>query len=374
MKKKILMMFFIGCLALTACGEDKEAVSDNTVEEIETESEAEDSTPITDKTIEEKGIEYFVTLNDYKGIELTKKLYDVTDKDVEEEIQYELAYVPLEITDPEATVTMGDVVNISYEGKIGGEVFDGGSTDSYDLIIGSETFIDDFEDQLVGLKAGETGEVNVTFPDDYNAEELQGKDVVFTVTINSISRFLEEPTEEWLIANTSYTTVDEYREEIRSNLEQSNESTSLYTLWDDAWTAVFSTAKFNEYPQDVLDECLEQQRISYESGAEMYGMEYDAFLETLGVTEDDLLAEAKNMVQTVLILEYICTMEGISEDSETYQTILSKLLAESGYENEDTALEDGVSEWSMDFMTRYMCVIEFVVDNAVVTEEKVTES
>lgn len=384
MKKKILMLLLVGCLALTACGDDKESTSDeNASEETETEETAEepgaesdeseeDTTPVTDKTIEEEGIEYFMALGEYKGLELTKMLYEVTDEDVENEIQYNLAYAPLEVTDPEATVAVGDVVNISYEGKVDGEVFDGGSSDSYDLTIGSGTFIDDFEDQLVGLKVGETGEVNVTFPDDYSAEEMQGKDAVFTVTINSISQILEQPTEEWLTANTSYTTVDEYREGVRAYLEETNTQTSESNLMDDAWTAVFSTARFNEYPQDVLDECLEQQQLSYEAYAEMYGMEYDAFMEATGITEDDLLAAAKNSVQNVLTIEYICSKENMGEDSETYQNKLSELLTESGFEDVDAALEAGVSEWNIDFVTKYNCVMDFILDNAVITEETVT--
>lgn len=375
MKKRIWMMLLAaGCLALTACGEDKK-VSDETVsEESDTEETAEekDTTPVTDKTIEAEGIEYFMALGEYKGISLTKTLYEVTDTDVENEILYELAYAPLEVTDPEATVAVGDVVNIAFEGSIDGELFEGGSSDSYDLTIGSGSFIDDFEDQLVGLKTGETEEVNATFPDDYWSEDLQGKEAVFVVTINSISRILEEPTAEWLAANTSYTTVDEYREGVKYYLEQSNATTSENNLWDDAWTAVFSTARFNEYPQDVLDECLEQQKLSYESYAAMYGMTYDDFMEATGITEDDLLEASKNTVQQALTIEYICSKEGITEDSDTYQEKLSELLENSGYADVDTAIEDGVPEWNIRFVTKYHCVINFILDNAVITEETVT--
>lgn len=384
MKKKILMMLLMGCLALTACGKDKEEASDKnasgetdteeSAEEpgAETEEEEEDTTPITDKTIEAEGIEYFMALGEYKGLKLTKMLYEVTDTDVENEIQANLAYAPFETTDPEATVAMGDMVNIAFEGKVDGELFGGGSSDSYDLTIGSGRFIDDFEDQLVGLKVGETSEVNVTFPEDYQEEEMQGKDAVFTVTINSIRQVLEEPTEEWLTANTSYTTVDEYREGVRTYLEEMNTQTSESNLWDDAWTAVFSTARFNEYPQDVLDECLEQQKLSCESYAAKYGMDYDTFIETSGFTEDDLLADAKDAVRNVLIIEYICSKEDMGEDSEAYQNKLSELLTESGFEDVDAAIEAGVSEWNIDFVTKYNCVMDFILDHAVVTEETVT--
>ena len=386
MKKKLFMLLLAGCMVLGACGKKEETSSDaasteQKAEETGTEEEGpgseseeeEDTTPISDKTIEEEGIDYFMALGEYKGIKLTKLLYEVTENDIDNQIQTELSITPLELTDPEATVALGDVVNIKFEGKVDGEVFDGGSADSYDLTIGSGSFIDDFEDQLIGWKTGETGEVNVTFPEDYqNNTELQGKDAVFTVTINKIGRILDEPTEEWLTANTAYKTVDEYRAGVQSQIEENNAATSENMLWDDAWTAVADTARFNEYPQDLMDECMGQQRASYESYAAMYGMEYDDFMEAMGITEDDLTAAAKNMVRNALIMEYICIKEAMTEDSETYQEQLKELLSESSYESKEDALADGIPEWNIDFVTKYNCVMNFIIDHAELTEETVT--
>lgn len=353
MKKRILMLMLVGCMAFAACGEkEEETTSEDTVSEESPgseEEEEEDTTPVSEKTAEEKGIDYFMSLGEYKGLELTKNVYDVTDADVDSFVANALGSYPVDGT----AVEMEDTVNITYEGKIDGETFDGGSSDSYDLTIGSGTFIDDFEDQLVGMTVGETGEVEVTFPDDYSSEDLQGKDAVFTVTINSISHYLDEPTDEWVAENTDYETVDEYRTWVLSYLEDYYADLAESELFESAWNLVYETATFKEYAKDIMEDCQADQKESYEYYAEMNGMEYDEFMESMGISEDDLLQEAKSNVQIVMIVEYIADKEEIDADSDVYQDKLSELLTESGYADEEAALEDGISEWNMDFVTKY---------------------
>lgn len=372
MKKRILMLMLVGCMAFAACGEkEEETTSEDTVSEESPgseEEEEEDTTPVSEKTEEEKGIDYFMSLGEYKGLELTKNVYDVTDADVDSFVANALGSYPVDGT----AVEMEDTVNITYEGKIDGETFDGGSSDSYDLTIGSGTFIDDFEDQLVGMTVGETGEVEVTFPDDYSSEDLQGKDAVFTVTINSISHYLDEPTDEWVAENTDYETVDEYRTWVLSYLEDYYADLAESELFESAWNLVYETATFKEYAKDIMEDCQADQKESYEYYAEMNGMEYDEFMESMGISEDDLLQEAKSNVQIVMIVEYIADKEEIDADSDVYQDKLSELLTESGYADEEAALEDGISEWNMDFVTKYNCVMDLIIDNAEITEEVVT--
>ena len=123
-----------------------------------------------------------VTLGDYKNLTLEKKVEQVTDDDVQNAI---LSETSVTMEDPDATVQEGDTADIAYVGKIDGEEFDGGSSDSYNLVIGSGTFIDGFEDGVVGMKTGETKDLNLKFPDNYQSTDLAGKDVVFTVTVNT---------------------------------------------------------------------------------------------------------------------------------------------------------------------------------------------
>ena len=156
----------------------------------------------------------YVTLGEYKGIEVSVDAPVVTDEYLDSYIDYVLQsnMVTTEITD--RPVEEGDIVNIDYEGKIDGVAFDGGTAQGYDLTIGSGTFIDGFEDGLIGAETGETVDVNVTFPENYQGEEVAGKDAVFTVTVNSISvETLPELTDEFVQGlDVGVNTVEEYRQ------------------------------------------------------------------------------------------------------------------------------------------------------------------
>lgn len=376
MKKRILALILLGCLAFSGCGKetkDVQADTEDSVDETEatgdeTEDET-DNTPISDDTIADKGIDAFMTLGEYEGIALTRTIYTVTDEDVEEQIASDLETYPMEMDDPDATVAMNDLINLDYSGSVDGEVFDGGTAQDQELKIGSGQFIDGFEDQMIGMKVGESGEINVTFPEDYSSTDLAGKDAVFAVTVNSIvSRPLDAPTDEWVQENFEQETVDEYRADVKARLEEENETTTNNNIADDAWDAVFATASFIQYPKDMLDECYEQQKLSYENYATAYGMSYDEFMEAVGITDDDLMDAAKNSLQNMLTLEYICIKEDMGEDSDAYQERLQDVLAANGFESRDAAIEMGVSEWQLDFVVKYNCVMDYIVEHAVITE------
>ena len=177
----------------------------------------------------------------YKGVEVAEveKPAEIVDEDVEIEIQATLeAHANIiEITD--RAVQDGDTVDINFVGKVDGEAFDGGSADNYSLVIGSGTFIDGFEDSIIGHKAGETFDWNGQFPEEYTPE-LAGKDCVFTITVNAIT--VEEKAElndEFVkkVSETS-TTVEEYKKEIKTQLEEAAQSNYEYSLKSAAWKAV----------------------------------------------------------------------------------------------------------------------------------------
>lgn len=374
MKKRIFTMLLLGCLALSACGKDTDtadATADNTETSAdeETEEVEKDNTPITDDTVADKGIDAFMSLGEYKGISLTKEVYTVTEEDMEAQIVEDLDAYPTDVDDPEATVAMNDTINLDYSGSIDGVVFDGGTAQNQQLKIGSGQFIDGFEDQMIGMKVGESGEITVTFPENYGSTELAGKEAVFAVTVNSIiSRPLDAPTEEWVKENYELDSVEEYRENVKVRLEEENAEISKNNMLDQAWQTIFKTAVFKQYPQDMLDECFEQQKSTYENYAVAYGMTYEEFMEAAEITEDDLMEAAKNSLQNMLTLDYICIKEEIQEDGQLYQDQMQTILEASGFESKEAALEMGVSEWQLDFVVKYNCVLNFVVENAVVTE------
>lgn len=368
MKRKILMWMLLGCMAFVGCNSGEKAEEADTETDAAAEDTDEDTTPITKDTIEDKGIEAFVTIGEYMGIDLERPVYTVTEADIDHQIEIELTSKPMELTDPEATVAMGDTVNLDYSGSVDGVIFDGGTAEGYDLVIGSGSFIDDFEEQLVGMKVGESGEVEVTFPENYRAEEMRGAEAVFAVTINSINRVSETLTEEWLLANTSCTTQEEYREVVRENLSAQNEAQEEQEMMDAAWAQVFQTAEFIQYPQDLLDECYAQQEQSLESTAAMYGMDVDAYMEAASITEDDIMDAAKNALRNMLVFNYICEKEAMTADSQVYQDKQAEILTANGLTSLEDAALYGITEWNVDFVVKYNMVLDFIIDNAVVTE------
>ena len=298
-----------------------------------------------------------MTAGDYKAVEISEDAIAVSDADVDTQVSTNLSTYPLVYTDEETIVENGDTVNLNYSGSIDGVVFEGGTAEGYDLVIGSHSFIDDFEEQLIGMHIGEEGEVEVTFPENYQSEDLAGKDAVFAVKINQISRALTVPNEEWLAKYADGKTEDEYRETLKESMIESLKSST-------AWANFCGTASFLQFPQDRVDYFLEQLNNSYEMYASMYGMEYDAFLETMGMTEEDVLAEAKNGVRSWMVLDYVCEKEGVTKDSEIYQEYLQKALESNGAASVDEVIASGYTEWDVDYTVKYTYVVELLVENA----------
>ena len=210
-----------------------------------------DGIPVVDEEVDPAKC---VTLGDYKKLTLEKKVEQVTDDDVQTAIMAETAVT---MDDPDATVQKGDTADIAYVGKVDGKEFDGGSSDSYNLVIGSGTFIDGFEDGVIGMKTGETKDLNLKFPDSYQSTDLAGKDVVFTVTVNAFTRPAEnidgwELDDAWVAKNTDYSTVEEYRAGKRAELEAANETTAENNLQDDAMKQVADGCTFHKIPKSYI--------------------------------------------------------------------------------------------------------------------------
>lgn len=365
MKKHLFMLLLAGAMVFTACGEkaedNKDAVEE-TADEAVDETE-EDSIPVVEETIEDLGIEAFMTTGEYKGVEVAEEDVTISDADVDTQISTNLSSNPLVYTDENTKVEMGDTVNLNYSGSIDGVKFDGGTAEGYDLVIGSGSFIDDFEEQLVGMHVGEEGEVEVTFPEEYQSADLAGKDAVFACKINKISRASAVVTDEWLETYAEGKTEDEYRQSIKESMEKN-------ALMSTSWANFCATAQFFKFPQDRVDYFLGQLKASYEMYASMYGMEYDAFVEAMGMTEADVLAEAKNGVRNWMVLDYVCEKEGVTKDSDVYQEYLQKAVDASGAASIDEILAQGVSEWDIDYTVKYNYVVELIADNAKVVPAK----
>ncbi len=270
-------------------------------------------------SVSQKEMEAHVELGEYKGITVEKTVQDVTEDDIDLQINNILQTLPEEVDEPEKQVEEGDIANIDYVGKKDGEAFDGGTAQDYDLTIGSGQFIEGFEDGLIGAKKGETKELNLTFPEDYPSEDLAGQEVVFTVSVNAIKQ-IPAFTEEWVAANTEYDTIDAYRQSVREDLEESNEQSAESSVKNTAWNQVLTDSEVKEYPDEDLKAVKEEYEESINTYAEQMGQSVDEFLEAQNMTKEQLDEQnqqyAEYKLKQNLVLQAIMDKEGLSLDDE----------------------------------------------------------
>ena len=384
MKKRVLALMLAGMMAMTACGSADKAAdqTEETTETTETTETADEGTaestleydadtttdglPIVEDTVEDLGIDAFMTAGNYIGVEVSDADVTATEEAIDSQVASNLSYYPLVYTDADKTVEDGDTVNLDYSGSIDGVVFEGGTAEAYDLVIGSGSFIDDFEEQLIGLHIGDESEVEVTFPEEYHSEDLAGKDAVFAVKINTISRVLTEVTDEWLEENADGVSEAEYRNSVKEELEKSN--LAVYSM-----NNFCMSVDFIQFPKDRIDHCFEMLVGYYDSYAAMYGYTFEQFLESMGATVEDIKGEAENIVRYWLVYDYVCEKEGITEESDMYKKHLDTCLAMYGVPTLEALLEGGYgTEFDVEYTVKQMCVEEIINDNAVIVPAEAT--
>lgn len=382
MKKRAVMIALLLTMTIAAAGCTKNSeettktdVSDTT-EENETEAEQDreeadddqEKEPTTAELMAEIDVEKCVTLGEYKGITVEKTIEPVTDEDVEQEIQSALESYPVEVTN--RSVQEGDTVNIDYVGRIDGEEFEGGSDEGALLKIGSGQFIEGFEDGLIGASKGETRVLALTFPQNYT-EDLAGKAVEFTVTVNTINEPLEEPNDEWVAANIEgYYTVEEYKAGIRSEQEENNKQTAEEQMRYTAWTTVVDGCTINEYPETLVEMGKKLYTRQAETYAQYAGMELKEFIESSGITQEEFDANAeeygKDVAAQALVNQAICNAEGYTIGDEAYQEAMTNMLAEYGCTEEELISAYGQDNVEQSIMMNR--VIQLILDNAVIEE------
>ena len=309
-----------------------------------------------------------VELGQYKGIEIAVEDTTVTDEEVEAEIQNNLANNPTYIDITDRAAVDGDTVNIDFAGTVDGEAFDGGTSEGYDLELGSGSFIDGFEDQIVGHKIGDEFDVNVTFPEDYGSEELNGKAAVFAVTLNSIKEKQEAVLDDaWVEEYTSgeQKTVAEYTAKVREDLEKQKKQNAEYSAQDSAINQLMESSTFTVNEDAVTYEY--QQTVAYYN---QYGMDMASVASMYGVTEDELAEEfkksAEEIVKQKILMQAVYDAENMTITDEDYQSLadtygstVDDLVSTYGQETVDSAVKN----------TK---VRTFLVDNAVKTAEETT--
>lgn len=389
MKKKLIVtvLALSTALSLAACGQNSssESVSrsssDGTVVSESADTSVSDSSIV--RTDSEKAAMALplvddgwelgdcIELGNYKGMKLTKKVEEVTEDDILSYIYYQEAAE--EITDGEATVQKWDTVNIAYVGTKDGEEFEGGSSDSYDLMIGSGSFIDGFEDGLIGMKKGQTRALDLTFPDDYSQQDLAGQKVVFTVTVNSISR-PAAITDDWVASNTDgqYQTVDDYKKYVRETLEEETEQAAEEELKSDAWTNLVDGSTFLQLPKSYVEEAEETFEMQTSDAAEQDEKSLEDFLTENGYTMEQYNTAkelyGRESTESRLVLEAFCEAEKITTDSDEYRQKLEEEAALYGVSSDSFLSQYGEEQVSSYILSQ--TAAEKLVSYAEVSEEK----
>lgn len=391
MKKKTYLVILALCaaMAMTACGtsagqkeETKStAESQDTADEkdskaadsAESDSDKESTGTVSGDTrlVSVDDVSKYVTIGQYKGLSLDKSVEAVTDDMVDGRIKEELQNKAEEVT--EGSVQNGDVVTINYVGTKDGVAFDGGTANNYELTIGSGTFIDGFEDGIIGMKKGQTKDLDLTFPEEYSSEELAGQEVVFKVTLQSFKR-APELTDDWAAKNTDCKTAEEYRKEIRTTLEDEAKTSVQNTLRETAWNTVLSASEVKEYPQDDMDTAKTEFKTLYENYAKQGDMTLEDFVKAQGISMDDFEEQssqyAEYKVKQNLIVQGIMDAENMTLEDEKSLSIQDELI--KAYNVKDlAALVDKYGQAAVDESIGLLRVEDFILDNATV-EEKVT--
>lgn len=387
MKKRAIMisMLLVMALSVTGCSQktatkDKDTKTEETAktddaketESDNTEDTSED-TPTTAELMAGIDVEKCVTLGDYKGVTVEKTIQSVTDEDVQNEIDNALANYPVEV---DQAAKEGDTVNIDYVGKIDGEEFDGGSDQGADLKLGSGKFIDGFEDGLIGARKGETRTLNLTFTEDYT-QDLAGKAVEFTVTVNAVKEPLSEPTDQWVADNIEgYDNLADYKAGIRSEQEENNEQTAENQVRYAAWTQVIDNCTINEYPETLVEVGKKLYEQQVETYAKYAGMELDAYIESSGLTQEEYQSNmeeyGKNVAAQALVCQAICDKEGFAIGDDDYQKALQDMLTEYGCTEDELIQTYGQDNVEQSIMLNR--VSNLILENANVTEVQADSS
>lgn len=315
-----------------------------------------------------------VKLGEYKGVAIDKFSAEVTEDEVNAEIDKERDNSARMVSVEDRAVQDGDVTELDFEGFVDGVAFEGGKGENYPLTIGSGAFIPGFEEQLIGAELNKEVEVNVTFPEDYNAEHLAGKDAVFKCTVKEIKvKELPELDDEFASEVSEYDTLEEYKENVRKGLEEKKAKQMKDEKEDAAMAAVVENSEI-EIPDAML---ATEQRQMYDQFAQritMQGIQMEQYMQMTGATKEGMLEQlkpqAERKIKSRLCMEAVAKAENITASEEEYEEEL-KVMADA-YQIEVDKVREMMGEKEKKSIMADITVrkaVEFVAENAVETEK-----
>ena len=328
----------------------------------------------------------YVTVKQYKDLEVTQaEAQEITDDYVEQVIQSNLSAAMTKETVTDRAAQSGDWVNIDYTGYIDDETFEGGSAEGADLELGSGSFIGateeyaGFEDQIVGHSTGDEFDITVQFPEDYQDTTKAGVVARFHIVLNEIySQNIPDLTDEWVAENSQDSaTVDEYREEVRKQLEESSEQSARSELETGVQQALLDNSEMKKYPDGVVDELIAQMEDYYTQMAAMYGVELSEFIQNyLGTTEDDFNAQLKESAEQTAAMDeaikLIAEKQKLTPSAEEYEERMKEYAAQVGMDDVD-AYKEQVGEDTLKDAILMDVVLEYLTDECVQVEESSAE-
>ena len=270
-----------------------------------------------------------VTLGQYKGVEVQKTKSDVTEEDIETEIKRAREKNSRLITVEDRGIEDGDQVTIDFDGSVDGKRFEGGKAEDYPLTIGSHTFIDNFEEQLIGKTTGEECEVNVTFPAEYHVEELKNKPAVFKVKVKEIQRKeLPEANDEFASEVSDFDTMEEYKKDLTEKL-QAEKIEAAKTADEDKVVAKVIENATMEIPDQMVEEQVNGMVNDYARRLESQGISFKQYVEITGMTAEKIGEQMKpqaiKRIQTRLVLEAVVKAENIQADDAAVEEQFDKM-------------------------------------------------
>ena len=309
-----------------------------------------------------------VTLGKYMRVTVTKIDTSVSEDEVNEALEQQRNNNARTISVTDRPVAVGDTAVIDFEGFVDGVAFEGGKGENHPLEIGSHTFIDTFEDQLVGKNAGDEVEVNVTFPEQYQAADLAGKPATFKVKINEIkTKELPELDDEFAQDVSEFDTLAEYKESLKKNLEEKKENEAKRTKEDEAVQKIIDKSKM-DIPEAMIDTQCETMIEEFAQRIAQSGLSMDQYLQFSGLTVDGLKEqvrpEALSRIQASLVLEQIAKDENIEVSDEDVNAEIEKMAASYGMEADK--LKEYMGDAEKDSMKKDLAInkaVELVMSN-----------
>ncbi|MBD8085787.1 trigger factor [Limosilactobacillus sp. c9Ua_26_M] len=309
-----------------------------------------------------------VKLGDYKGMEVPKQDTTVSDADVDAELEKKRQQQAELVLKEDKPAEKGDTVVIDYEGSIDGKKFDGGSADNYSLELGSGSFIPGFEDQLIGHNTDDDVDVKVTFPEDYHAKDLAGKEAIFKVKVHEIKeKQLPELDDDFAKdVDEDADTLAELKDKTKKELQENKDNQAKAAIEDAAINAAVENAEIQDIPQSMLDEDTNRQMQQYLAGMQQQGISPQMYFQITGTKEDDLkkqfAADAEQRVKTNLVLEAIVDDADLAATEDEIKAEISDLAKQYGMKEDQ--VKNALSEDMLTHDIKIRKAVDLVADSA----------